>query len=563
MALYNKYRPQVLSEVVGQGDVVKSIAGRLKNGDLPHTFLFSGLHGTGKTTMARIVAKTINCENPSEDGPCCKCDSCLSIDNHSSVDVIEMDAAKNNGKHGTDGEDGIVEALEKMKYLPVNKKKILILDEVHMLSQAAFASSLKSFEEPLEHQVFILCTTDLNKVPGAIRSRSAKYQFKPLSNDDISNNLAEICKKEGIEIEEGAKKLITRASKGSVRDSLSMLEALIVDNKVSEQMAYEGLALSTDDIYCDLLSSIATDNRTMVNESLGTILCAGADPNKVIEDICDILMDVVRYHISKDVSDRTDIKMIQLLADIISPEVANYYINSFIGCRKNNVSGLDLSFKLACYKLVYEKVSFTPSYVAVDNTAKEEPTVPISNKEPEEFEVTPVPDESNDKIPDEVLSRDEVEEVPVKTPSDEGFEPMDDDEGCPFEELPKAEPIKVEPVKEESVKEEPIEEEAEAEPSFEDGLSSAFFDMFADEDDDEVEEKVEVKKTPKPEPKASPKSENKVISLPGGKIVGNDSDKPKKTKQTKPAPTKKEEKPDVSAEIKDIPILGNFASLFA
>ncbi len=221
--LYRKYRPQTLEEVVGQEHIKKALANAIKLNKIAHAYLFTGPRGTGKTSSARILAKSLNCKNGPTVSPCGKCESCIDITNSTPVDVIEIDAASNRKVEDTQN------ILEKIQYVPVNGKyKIYIIDEVHMLSTTAFNALLKTLEEPPENVIFILATTEPQKVLDTIKSRCQRYDFKRITTEDIVNHLEYISKQERINIEKDALYTIAKHSEGGMRDSISLLDQLSV-----------------------------------------------------------------------------------------------------------------------------------------------------------------------------------------------------------------------------------------------------------------------------------------------------------------------------------------------
>lgn len=234
-ALYRKYRPTSFDEVVGQDVIIKTLKNALKNDKISHAYLFTGPRGTGKTSIAKIFAKLINCENYSDGKACNTCDSCVSINNNQNTDVIEIDAASNNGV------DEIRNLKSKINLVPtISKYKVYIIDEVHMLSTGAFNALLKTLEEPPKHIIFILATTEPQKLPVTILSRCQRYDFKRISDDKIVNRLAEIAEKEKIKIDSESLSEIARISDGGMRDSIGILDQV---------SSYKDSAITVEDIH--------------------------------------------------------------------------------------------------------------------------------------------------------------------------------------------------------------------------------------------------------------------------------------------------------------------------
>lgn len=224
ITLYRKYRPKNFEEMAGQKEIVRTIKNSLKNGKTSHAYLFTGPRGVGKTTLARLIAKGVNClTSEVTDEPCNKCENCLAINNGTFMDMIEIDAASNRGI------DEIRQLKEKINYQPVKgRKKIYIIDEVHMLTKEAFNALLKTLEEPPEHVIFILATTEADKILPTIISRCQRYDFKALTMEEMTEKLKFICKEEKIDIDDDVFEIIYENSGGSMRDSISILERLMV-----------------------------------------------------------------------------------------------------------------------------------------------------------------------------------------------------------------------------------------------------------------------------------------------------------------------------------------------
>lgn len=235
-SLYRKYRPRNFNEVVGQDIVVKTLIHTIKNFKLTHAYLFTGPRGTGKTSIAKILAKTVNCENPVNAIPCEECVNCTQFNNKQNADIIEIDAASNNGV------DEIRELKNKISIVPSNGKyKIYIIDEVHMLTVGAFNALLKTLEEPPSHVIFILATTEPHKIPSTILSRCQRFDFKKINVDNIKKQLLNICDKESVEITEEALFELARISDGGMRDALSLLDQAISysEGKISVEDIHE------------------------------------------------------------------------------------------------------------------------------------------------------------------------------------------------------------------------------------------------------------------------------------------------------------------------------------
>ena len=233
-ALYRKYRPKTFDEVVGQDHITQTLKRQVENGKINHAYLFTGSRGTGKTSCAKIFAKAVNCLHPVNGSPCYECEVCKALENANNVDVLEIDAASNNRV------DEIRDIREKVKFLPVNGKyKVYIIDEVHMLTESAFNALLKTLEEPPEHIIFILATTEVHKLPQTILSRCMRFDFHLVPEQTLIQHLKNIFQKENIKCEEDAYNLIAKAGQGSVRDTLSVADCLV---------AFSGGDIKTKDV---------------------------------------------------------------------------------------------------------------------------------------------------------------------------------------------------------------------------------------------------------------------------------------------------------------------------
>ncbi len=226
-ALYRKWRPQTFSDVVGQNHITVTLQNELKAGKLAHAYLFTGSRGTGKTSCAKILAKAVNCENLIDGNPCNECEVCRGIDSGAILDVVEIDAASNNGV------DNIRDLREEANYTPVRARyRVYIIDEVHMLSVGAFNALLKTLEEPPEHVKFVLATTEVHKLPATILSRCQRFEFKRIEPDDIASRINEVAAGEGFTVDDEAAMLIARVADGGMRDALSLLDQCVGQSEV-------------------------------------------------------------------------------------------------------------------------------------------------------------------------------------------------------------------------------------------------------------------------------------------------------------------------------------------
>ena len=300
LALYRKYRPVDFNSVYGQEHVVTILKNAIMSGKISHAYLFCGPRGTGKTTVAKIIARLVNCENLIDGNPCGKCYNCINYMNSS--DIVEIDAASNNGV------DEIRELKDKINLVPSNAKyKIYIIDEVHMLTTQAFNALLKTLEEPPSHVIFVLATTEPHKIPLTISSRCQKFRFSKIEDSKIVNRLSEICKLEKIIIDEDALFEIARLSDGGMRDAINFLDQLIAyssDNISIEDVYNVNGSVSYADLY-DLLNSIIINDKIKIIEFVDNFDESGKDINKFIEEMLIFLKDVILYknaNISSNIS---------------------------------------------------------------------------------------------------------------------------------------------------------------------------------------------------------------------------------------------------------------------
>ncbi len=295
-SLYRTYRPHSFDTVVGQKHIVQTLQNALKTQKMSHAYLFCGPRGTGKTTVAKLVAKSVNCLNP-EKAPCNECEFCRTIQNGTHPDVIEIDAASNNGV------DEIRDLIEKVKYAPIQAKyKVYIVDEVHMLSQGAFNALLKTLEEPPSHVIFILATTEPHKVLPTIISRCQRYDFVRVNQKDIQMRIEEVLKAEKIEYESEATRLISQLADGGVRDALSILEQCIAysgKNLLAEHVNdIYGIATTQDKL--KLLHAVITMDVALLMQEIEIITRKNIDIRRLTNDLMELLKESVVYSFTKD-----------------------------------------------------------------------------------------------------------------------------------------------------------------------------------------------------------------------------------------------------------------------
>ena len=287
-ALYRKYRPRTLDEVCGQDHITETLKAQVASGRLSHAYLFIGTRGTGKTSCAKILAKAVNCDHPVNGNPCCQCAACRGIDDGTVMDVVEIDAASNNGV------DNIRALRDEAVFSPASvKKRVYIVDEVHMLSIAAFNALLKILEEPPEHLMFILATTELRKVPATILSRCQRYSFRRLDAEVISKRLDYIAAQEGFNLTEGASKLLARLADGGMRDAISLLDQCSSAPVIDENAVLEATGLAGNRRVADLLSAISKNDAVAALDVFSSLWRDGKDPASLLSDLCALMRDVL------------------------------------------------------------------------------------------------------------------------------------------------------------------------------------------------------------------------------------------------------------------------------
>ena len=299
-ALYRKWRPQTFDDVVGQEHITKTLKSEIESGKISHAYLFIGSRGTGKTSCAKIFAKSVNCLSPKNGNPCGKCDICKEIQTESALDIVEIDAASNNGV------ENIRSMREEVAFSPAKcKYRVYIVDEVHMLSAGAFNAFLKILEEPPEHVIFILATTELHKIPATIISRCQRFNFKRISNENIVRRIEFVCKKEGIKIESEATELIAKCADGGMRDALSILDqcANSCENNVTFENAKKILGISSGNQTDEFAENIINNNSFGCIEIIDKIHRESVNILKFCESVMEYFRSIMIETINKPEKD--------------------------------------------------------------------------------------------------------------------------------------------------------------------------------------------------------------------------------------------------------------------
>ena len=289
-ALYRKWRPRTFDDVVGQAHITETLKRQVAAGRLSHAYLFTGTRGTGKTSCAKILARAVNCEHPVNGNPCNQCPACLGIENGSILDVLELDAASNNGV------DQVRALRDEAVYTPAAvRKRVYIVDEVHNLSPAAFNALLKIMEEPPAHLMFILATTELHKVPATIRSRCQQFAFKRILPGEIAGRLDYVAKQEGLDLSPEGAALLSRLADGALRDGVSLLDqcASAFEGTLTEERVCAALGLAGEQNTAALLTAVADHDARRALELFSSLYAAGKDLSAMLEELLSLSRDLL------------------------------------------------------------------------------------------------------------------------------------------------------------------------------------------------------------------------------------------------------------------------------
>lgn len=398
-ALYRKYRPKTFDDVYGQQIVVQTLKNVIKNNKLTHAYLFVGPRGTGKTSIAKIFAKTINCLHPEDGLSCEKCDICVSNNSNENVDIIEMDAASNNGV------DEIREIRNHITLLPtVSKYKIYIIDEVHMLTTGAFNALLKTLEEPPEHIIFILATTEPHKIPLTIMSRCQSFEFKPIPVATIKERLKYICAQENINIDDKSLNLIAEESNGGLRDAVSMLDQL--NAYADGNIKYEDVLLLNGRINDDEIEKFMTE---MVNDDLNSVFTkieSWQEEGKNFIYICEDFIRFLRNELIKFKLENNS-NIVNLIGENKTIEVIMILnkISNDMKISKDKKVLFDVTIinitNILKNKQMFENDTYTSKNIKIENKTPE--NVEIKEEKPQTMEV-PIKETKDYTLYDELMS---------------------------------------------------------------------------------------------------------------------------------------------------------------
>ena len=331
-ALYRKYRPDTFEDVKGQDHITTTLKNQIRADRIGHAYLFCGTRGTGKTTVAKVFAKAVNCQNPVDGAPCGECALCRAIDGGASMNVIEIDAASNNSV------DNIRQIIEEVAYPPTEGRfKVYIIDEVHMLSTGAFNALLKTLEEPPSYVMFILATTEPHKIPLTILSRCQRYDFRRISNSVIADRLTELLAQEQIEAEEKAVRYIARMGDGSMRDALSLLDQCIsfyIGQELTYEKVLDVLGTTDTEVFSRLLRAVIDDDAAAAIEIIGELILQGRELGQFVTDFIWYLRSVLLVQSAGEIEGFLDLSadnlsLLKEEAELLDPESVMRYIRVF------------------------------------------------------------------------------------------------------------------------------------------------------------------------------------------------------------------------------------------
>ena len=373
-ALYRKYRPETFDNVVGQTHIIKTLQNAINNNKVAHAYIFSGPRGTGKTTTAKLLAKALNCLED-ENRPCNECENCKAINDNTHPDIIEIDAASNNGV------DEIRDLVEKVKYAPIQGRyKVYIIDEVHMMTAGAFNALLKTLEEPPSHVVFILATTDVHKVLPTVLSRCQRFDFSKINYDDIKRRVIDILNIENITFEDNVPSLVAELADGGMRDALSILDQVVsyANDNITMQHVYDIYGMMSNQDMVEYLTLLAESKTKDVLSMIENYIGKGIDVKRLTYDLMVCLKDAIVYRSTSDASilERLNAENAKAILRYYSTDSA-LKVSEILNQARNNYrlsTNYRLFFELASLKII-ECLAANP------NVFKENVSIPNTNVE--------------------------------------------------------------------------------------------------------------------------------------------------------------------------------------
>jgi len=435
-ALYRTYRPQTFEEVAGQKHIIKTLKNALANNKIAHAYLFCGPRGTGKTTMAKLFAKALNCEE-GIGHQCNHCSNCIEVTEGSHPDVIEIDAASNNGV------EQVRDLIDKVNYLPIKGRyKVYIIDEVHMMSTSAFNALLKTIEEPPAHVIFILATTEPHNILPTILSRCQRYDFSKVSDGDIEERMAIVLEKEGVKYDQEAVRAIISLADGGMRDALSILDQVLAysGNTLSVEDVYSLFGLASEEEKVEFIKDINVGDISSALNKIKAFSEGGVDLKKLTEDLLEILKDVLILKKTKDEKELTVISEAHAdeLASLINTRKLNEMIGTFLRVQTDykTASNIKTMFEVTVLRLCTLEDN-EPQPVKVEAPKKVEQPKPEPKEEVKvevKEEVKPV-EEIKPAAPAPVVKEEpkKVEEAPAWLVDEETVSLADDGERYEFE----------------------------------------------------------------------------------------------------------------------------------
>ena len=417
-ALYRKYRSKTFDELLGQKQVTIPLKNQIIQGQTSHAYLFSGSRGTGKTSAAKIFSRAVNCLHPIDGNPCNECENCKLILEDRMMDVVEMDAASNNGV------DDIRELKERVVYPPgIGRYKVYIIDEVHMLSKGAFNALLKILEEPPKHLIFILATTELEKIPATIRSRCQRFQFRRLDQDTLIQGMEGILEKEGKSADQEALALIARHSQGAMRDALSLLEqCLYLDKHLTLAQVQDSLGLVEDDLIDQVLRDLVKDRTFSFVSVLNQAYKDGRDLERLLMDLLYQMKDLVVQVQSGLKPDKDYLEDFQLASWLQAMHALEETVQT-LRYSKDPLLAVEIGFMDAylAFGSQARPQEKTPSAKALDQDLEPRPKPEKIQEAPQKTqdlaEKAQPPQDKKKEIPEE--EKDPGQERPPKTPKEE------------------------------------------------------------------------------------------------------------------------------------------------